>query len=91
VLSFYLPRRPSSFAFSPNFQALKVIKKLIEHFPIKRAPLTVRFTAPKSNLAGLMEKLDEWNAIVISKDESGSQSSLVSLIDYVSPSHYRVT
>jgi hypothetical protein len=37
-----------------------------------------------------MEKLDEWNAIVISKDESGSQSSLVSLIDYVSPSHYRL-
>lgn len=73
------------FAVDPNLtskeQALKVIKKLIEHFPIKRAPLTVRFTAPKSNLAGLMEKLDEWNAIVISKDESGSQSSLVCEIE----------
>jgi len=73
------------FAVDPNLtskeQALRVIKKLIEHFPIKRAPLTVRFTAPKSNLSGLMEKLDEWNAIVISKDESGNQSSLVCEIE----------
>ena len=60
-------------------QALKVIKKLIDHFPIKRAPLRVRFTAPKSNFAGLMEKVAEWNATVISKDESGTQPSIVSI------------
>jgi ribosome maturation protein SDO1 len=59
-------------------QALKVIKKLTEHFPIKRAPLRVRFTAPKSKFASLTEKLEEWNANVISKDESGSQPSVVS-------------
>jgi hypothetical protein len=76
---FIYPHWLSSFTISEILQALKVIKKLIEQFPIKRAPLTVRFTAPKSNLAGLMEKLDEWNAIVISKDESANQSSLVSL------------
>lgn len=59
-------------------QALKVIKKLIEHFPIKRAPLRVRFTAPKPNFAGLMDKVAEWNATVISKDESSNQPSIVS-------------
>lgn len=73
------------FAVDPNLtskeQALRVIKKLIEHFPIKRAPLTVRFTAPKSKLGGLMEKLEEWSAIVLSKDESGNQSSLVCEIE----------
>ncbi|CAL5040482.1 unnamed protein product [Urochloa decumbens] len=51
------------FAVDPNLtskeQALKVIKKLIEHFPIKRAPLRVRFTAPKPNFTGLMEKVCE--------------------------------
>ncbi|WVZ81553.1 hypothetical protein U9M48_028916 [Paspalum notatum var. saurae] len=50
------------FAVDPNLtskeQALKVIKKLILHFPIKRAPLRVRFTAPKPNFAGLMEKIE---------------------------------
>lgn len=73
------------FAVDPNLsskeQALRVIKKLTEHFPIKRAPLRVRFTAPKSKLAGLMEKLDEWNASVISKDESGNQPSIVCEIE----------
>jgi len=68
--------------FSLVLQALKVIKKLIEHFPIKRAPLRVRFTAPKLNFTGLMEKIAEWNATVISKDESGTQPSIVSLLFY---------
>jgi hypothetical protein len=39
----------------------------------------VRFTAPKSNFAGLIEKVAEWNATVISKDESGTQPSIVSI------------
>ncbi|BAF22712.1 uncharacterized protein [Oryza sativa Japonica Group] len=73
------------FAVDPNLtskeQALKVIKKLTEHFPIKRAPLRVRFTAPKSKFASLTEKLEEWNANVISKDESGSQPSVVCEIE----------
>ncbi|WVZ95532.1 hypothetical protein U9M48_041285 [Paspalum notatum var. saurae] len=73
------------FAVDPNLtskeQALKVIKKLIEHFPIKRAPLRVRFTAPKPNFAGLMEKVAEWNAAIISKDESGTQPSVVCEIE----------
>uniref|UniRef100_A0A0D9X3L1 Ribosome maturation protein SDO1/SBDS central domain-containing protein n=1 Tax=Leersia perrieri TaxID=77586 RepID=A0A0D9X3L1_9ORYZ len=68
------------FAVDPNLtskeQALKVIKKLMEHFPIKRAALRMRFTAPKSKFA---EQIEEWNANVISKDESGSQPSVVSL------------
>jgi ribosome maturation protein Sdo1 len=62
-------------------QALKIIKKLMECFPIKRAPLRVRITAPKPKFAGLMEKVVEWNAIVISKDESGNPPSVVSLLN----------
>nr|CAB3479667.1 unnamed protein product [Digitaria exilis] len=68
------------FAVDPNLtskeQALKVIKKLMENFPIKRAPPRVRFTAPKPSFAGLMEKVAEWNATFISKDESGTQPSI---------------
>ncbi|KAL5231157.1 hypothetical protein ABZP36_029933 [Zizania latifolia] len=73
------------FAVDPNLtskeQALRVIKKLIEHFPIKRAPLRVRFTAPNSKFASLTENLDEWNANVISKDEFGSITSVVCEIE----------
>ncbi|KAF8668491.1 hypothetical protein HU200_052309 [Digitaria exilis] len=73
------------FAVDPNLtskeQALKVIKKLMENFPIKRAPLRVRFTAPKPSFAGLMEKVAEWNATFISKDESGTQPSIVCEIE----------
>jgi ribosome maturation protein SDO1 len=73
------------FAVDPNLtskeQALKIIKKLMECFPIKRAPLRVRFTAPKPKFAGLMEKVVEWNAIVISKDESGNPPSVVCEIE----------
>lgn len=80
VKSFIYHLMPFSDVFSLVLQALKVIKKLIEHFPIKRAPLRVRVTAPKPNFTGLMEKVAEWNAIVISKDESGTQPSIVSLL-----------
>jgi ribosome maturation protein SDO1 len=73
------------FAVDPNLtskeQALKVIKKLMECFPIKRAPLRVRFTAPKPKFPGLMEKVIEWNAIVISKDESVNPPSVVCEIE----------
>ncbi|GJN12635.1 hypothetical protein PR202_ga30930 [Eleusine coracana subsp. coracana] len=73
------------FAVDPNLtskeQALKVIKKLMERFPIKRAPLRVRLTAPKPKFAGLMDKVVEWNAIVISKDESGNPPSIVCEIE----------
>ncbi|KAK3120817.1 hypothetical protein QOZ80_8BG0642140 [Eleusine coracana subsp. coracana] len=73
------------FAVDPNLtskeQALKVIKKLMERFPIKRAPLRVRLTAPKPKFAGLMDKVVEWNAIVISKDESGNPPSVVCEIE----------
>lgn len=68
-------------------QALKVIKKLTEHFPIKRAPLRVWFIAPKPNFAGLMEKVAEWNATVISKDESSTQPSIVSINSLFFTSH----
>ncbi|KAL5659795.1 hypothetical protein ACJX0J_026920, partial [Zea mays] len=68
------------FAVDPNLtskeQALKVIKKLTEHFPIKRAPLRVRFTAPKPNFPGLTEKIGGWNATIISKDELSTQPSI---------------
>jgi ribosome maturation protein SDO1 len=43
--------------------------------------LRVRITAPKPKFAGLMEKVVEWNAIVISKDESGNPPSVVSLLN----------
>ncbi|KAJ6818713.1 ribosome maturation protein SBDS [Iris pallida] len=78
------------FAVDPNKsskkQALEVIRKLQEHFPIKRAPLTLRFMVPEKNLSFLMEKLSCWDASILSKDESGDH---VSVICELETSRYR--
>lgn len=60
-------------------QALEVIRELQKHFPIKRSPMRLRLTVPEGNLSVLMEKLNSWNASIISKDESADHQSVVSL------------
>lgn len=60
-------------------QALEVIRELQKHFPIKRSPMRVRVTVPGQKFSSLSEKFNEWNASMVSKDESGSQLSVVSL------------
>lgn len=60
-------------------QALEVIRELQKHFPIKRSPMRVGLTVPEQNISSLMEKLDAWDASIVSKDNSGSQLSLVSV------------
>lgn len=60
-------------------QALEVIRELQKHFPIKRAPMRLRFTVTEQNVSSLLEKLNAWNASIISRDESASQISVVSL------------
>lgn len=64
-----------------HVQALEVIRELQKHFPIKRAPMRLRFMVPPGpNFTSLLEKLDTWNAVIVSKDESGTQFSAVSLL-----------
>ncbi|CAA7024444.1 unnamed protein product [Microthlaspi erraticum] len=58
-------------------QALDVIRELQKHFPIKRSPMRLRLTVPVQNFPSLLEKLKEWDASVVSKDESGTQMSTV--------------
>ncbi|KFK24287.1 hypothetical protein AALP_AAs62367U000600 [Arabis alpina] len=58
-------------------QALDVIRELQKHFPIKRSPMRLRLTVPVQNFPSLLEKLKEWDAGVVSKDESGAQMSTV--------------
>lgn len=58
-------------------QALEVIRELQKHFPIKRSPMRVRLTMPGQN-SSVSEKLSEWHASIISKEESGNQLSIVS-------------
>uniref|UniRef100_A0A1J3FEA9 Ribosome maturation protein SBDS n=1 Tax=Noccaea caerulescens TaxID=107243 RepID=A0A1J3FEA9_NOCCA len=58
-------------------QALDVIRELQKHFPIKRSPMRLRLTVPLQNFPSLLEKLKEWDASVVSKDESGTQMSTV--------------
>lgn len=60
-------------------QALEVIRELQKHFPVKRSPMRVRLTVPELNFSSLKDKLDAWNASIVSKDNSGSQLSLVSV------------
>lgn len=59
-------------------QALEVIRELQKHYPIKRSPMRIRLTLPGQNSSSLLEKLNVWNASIVSKDESGSQLSIVS-------------
>ncbi|KAK3230499.1 hypothetical protein Dsin_002380 [Dipteronia sinensis] len=69
------------FAVDPNSnskkQALEVIRELQKNFPIKRSPMRIRLTVPEQNSSSLMEKLNAWNAKIVSKDESGSQISVI--------------
>lgn len=58
-------------------QALDVIRELQKQFPIKRSPMRLRLTVPVQNFPSLLEKLKEWEASVVSKDESGTQMSTV--------------
>lgn len=60
-----------------TMQALDVIRELQKHFPIKRSPMRLRLTVPAQNFPSLLEKLKEWDASVVSKDESGTQMSTV--------------
>ncbi|KAI3880148.1 hypothetical protein MKX03_008183 [Papaver bracteatum] len=67
-------QRPYTINMIENLMALEVICELQKHFPIKRAPMRLRLI------------LNEWNAEVVSKDESGNHLSLVCEIE---PSIFR--
>lgn len=66
---------------SSKKQALEVIRELQKHFPIKRSPMRVRLTVPGQNFSSVSEKLIEWHASIISKEESGNQSSVICEMD----------
>ncbi|KAK2659350.1 hypothetical protein Ddye_005883 [Dipteronia dyeriana] len=69
------------FAVDPNSnskkQALEVIRELQKNFPIKRSPMRIRLTVPEQNSSSLMVKLNAWKSKIVSKDESGSQLSVI--------------
>ncbi|KAI4339307.1 hypothetical protein MLD38_024266 [Melastoma candidum] len=67
-------------------QALEVIKELQKHFPIKRAPMRLRFTVTKENSPSLLEQLSSWNGTIVSKHESSTDISIICEVD---PSVYR--
>ncbi|KAG1358649.1 hypothetical protein COCNU_08G000950 [Cocos nucifera] len=62
--------------FTFSCQALEVIRELQKHFPIKRSPMRLRLIVPEKNFSVLMDKLDGWDAHIVSKDESGNQQSV---------------
>ncbi|XP_008805180.2 ribosome maturation protein SBDS [Phoenix dactylifera] len=66
---------------SSKKQALEVIRELEKHFPIKRSPMRLRLIVPEKNFSVLMDKLNGWNASIVSKDESGNQLSVVCEIE----------
>jgi ribosome maturation protein SDO1 len=66
---------------SSKKQALEVIRELQKHFPIKRSPMRVRVIVPGQKFSALSEKFTEWNANIVSKDESGTQLSVICEID----------
>ncbi|KAL4312425.1 hypothetical protein GQ457_01G028430 [Hibiscus cannabinus] len=71
---------------SSKKQALEVIRQLQNNFPIKRSPMRLRLIVPGQNFQSLCEKLNEWGATTVSKDESGTQFSVICEIE---PGLYR--
>lgn len=65
--------------FMLTMQALEVIKELQKHFPIKRAPMRIRFTVTSESSSSLLEQLSSWNGTIVSKHESSTEISIVSL------------
>ncbi|KAL1543745.1 ribosome maturation protein SBDS-like [Salvia divinorum] len=69
------------FAVEPNSsskkQALQVIRELQKQYPIKRSPMRLRCTVPEQNMPSLLEKINGWNSTIISREESGSQLSVI--------------
>lgn len=66
---------------SSKKQALDVIRELQKQFPIKRSPMRLRVIVPEPKFSSIFEKLSEWHATIVSKDESGSQLSAICEID----------
>ncbi|KAI5597456.1 hypothetical protein POPTR_002G073200v4 [Populus trichocarpa] len=66
---------------SSKKQALDVIRELQKHFPIKRSPMRLRLAVIGQKFPNLLEKLNAWDANVVSKDESGSHQSVICEMD----------
>ncbi|XP_058207987.1 uncharacterized protein LOC131321019 [Rhododendron vialii] len=66
---------------SSKKQALEVIHELQKHFPIKRSPMRLRLTVPEQEFSSISEKLNSWNASIVSKDESGNHLSIMCEMD----------
>ncbi|MCL7023881.1 hypothetical protein MKW94_001936 [Papaver nudicaule] len=73
--------------YSAKKQALGVIRELQKHFPIKRAPMRLKLIVPEESLPFLMEKLNAWDAKIVSQDEYGNQ--LLSLVCEIEPGFFR--
>ncbi|CAL5439669.1 unnamed protein product [Camellia sinensis] len=61
---------------SSKKQSLDVIPELQKHLPIKLSPMRLRLYVPEQKFSSLSEKLNDWTASIVSKDESGSQLSI---------------
>lgn len=66
---------------SSKKQALEVIHELQKHFPVKRSPMRLRLTIAEPKFSTLVEKLNIWNGTIVSKDQSGSQLSVICELD----------
>ncbi|WCJ43442.1 Ribosome maturation protein SBDS [Euphorbia peplus] len=66
---------------SSKKQALEVIRELQKQFPVKRSPMRLRFFIAELNYGVLLEKLNNWSATIVSKDESGSPISFICELD----------
>lgn len=71
---------------SSKKQALEVIRELQKHYPINRSPMRLRLTVPQQNYSSLLEKLNVWNASIVSKDESATQPYVICEME---PGFYR--
>ncbi|KAH9604345.1 hypothetical protein KSS87_010333 [Heliosperma pusillum] len=66
---------------SSKKQALEVIRQLQKNYPIKRSPMRLRISISQQNFPSLLEKINAWDAEIVSKEESGTQLSAICEMD----------
>eukprot|EP00252_Welwitschia_mirabilis_P005428 TRINITY_DN1590_c0_g1_i1.p1 TRINITY_DN1590_c0_g1~~TRINITY_DN1590_c0_g1_i1.p1 ORF type:complete len:376 (+),score=83.66 TRINITY_DN1590_c0_g1_i1:299-1426(+) len=66
---------------SSKKQALELIRELQKQFPIKRALMKLRLVIPIDQEANMLQRLNEWNGSVESKEIAGQQLIIVCQIE----------
>lgn len=69
-------------------QALELIRELQKKYPITRARMKLRFVVPINQIESLTTALSSWNAQIEGKEETTTNTSLVSDLTLMAFSYF---